>query len=226
MSFLSIQGLQKSYVDPDGRRQGVIDISSLELESSQQVALAGRSGSGKTTLLNLIAGISTPDAGSIRFDGQELVGLSTARRDRFRSQKIGYVFQSFFLLEGHSALENVALGMQFGAGVDLDFARQLLGTLGLSERLDHRPHQLSVGQKQRVALARALANRPQLVLADEPTGSLDAKSAEEAMELLQGLCKEHAAALIVVSHDVALLQRFDQQLDLFELNRASVGGTK
>ncbi|MFT7486571.1 MAG: putative ABC transport system ATP-binding protein [Candidatus Paceibacteria bacterium] len=173
-----------------------------------------------------MAGISTPDAGSIRFDGQELVGLSTARRDRFRSQKIGYVFQSFFLLEGHSALENVALGMQFGAGVDLDFARQLLGTLGLSERLDHRPHQLSVGQKQRVALARALANRPQLVLADEPTGSLDAKSAEEAMELLQGLCKEHAAALIVVSHDVALLQRFDQQLDLFELNRASVGGTK
>jgi len=225
MTFLSISRLRKSYFDPDGGRQDVVDIAEFHLEAGEQVALAGRSGTGKTTLLNLIAGISTPDGGSIRLDGEELVGLSTARRDRFRALKIGYVFQSFFLLEAHSALENVLLGMQFGPGPDVDFARGLLRELGLLERLQHRPHQLSVGQKQRVALARALANRPRLVLADEPTGSLDASSAKEAMGLLQGACREHGASLLVVSHDQSLLEDFDRRLDLGEINRAGAGGT-
>ncbi len=220
MPFLSIRDLHKSYVDPTGQHQTVIDIPSFGLESGEQVALAGRSGCGKTTLLNLIAGISTPDRGSIQFDGKELVGLSTGRRDRFRAQSIGYVFQSFYLLDGHSALENVLLGMQFGPGRDAVFATHLLTALGLSDRLHHRPSQLSIGQRQRVAVARALANRPRLVLADEPTGSLDPTSAAEAMGLLRGLCEEHAAALLVVSHDRETLDGFESQLDLAEINLA------
>ncbi|MCL4151175.1 UNVERIFIED_CONTAM: hypothetical protein GTU68_011707 [Idotea baltica] len=222
MPFLSLRDLHKSFIDPTGERQTVIDIPAFGLESGDHVALAGRSGCGKTTLLNLIAGISTPDRGSIQFDGQELVGLSTGRRDRFRAQSIG-------------ALENVLLGMQFGPGRDRAFATELLTALGLSDRLHHRPSQLSIGQRQRVAVARALANRPQLVLADEPTGSLDPKTASEAMGLLRGLCKEHGAALLVVSHDKETLAGFESHLDLADINLASApvstgsaagGGTK
>jgi ABC-type lipoprotein export system ATPase subunit len=223
MPFLSIRDLHKSYVDPNGEHQTVIDIPAFGLESGQHVALAGRSGCGKTTLLNLIAGISTPDRGSIQFDGQELVGLSTGRRDRFRAQSIGYVFQSFYLLDGHSALENVLLGMQFGPGRDRAFATELLGALGLADRLNHRPSQLSIGQRQRVAVARALANRPKLVLADEPTGSLDPATAAEAMGLLRSLCNEHGAALLVVSHDRVTLDSFETQLDLADINLAGKG---
>lgn len=224
MTLLQISQLKKSFVDPDGQQQAVIDVDSFELAAGEQVALAGRSGSGKTTFLNLIAGITSPDAGSIRFDGQELVGLSDSQRDRFRANEIGYVFQSFFLLEGYSALENVLLGMLFGPGPDRDFARGLLEHLGLGDRLHHRPHQLSIGQQQRVALARALANRPRLVLADEPTGSLDAESAGTALELTKSACREQDAALLLVSHDAEVLKSFEQRLDLSQLNRASHGG--
>jgi ABC-type lipoprotein export system ATPase subunit len=224
MTLLQISQLKKSFVDPDGQRRPVIDVEAFELFPGEQVALAGHSGSGKTTLLNLIAGLSSPDSGSIRFDGEELVGLSDSRRDRFRANQIGYVFQSFFLLEGYSALENVLLGMLFGPGPDRSFAGGLLGQLGLGDRLHHRPHQLSVGQQQRVALARALANRPRLVLADEPTGSLDSENSRSALALMREACREQGAALLLVSHDTEVLASFEQRLDLFDLNRASQGG--
>jgi len=224
MALLHISNLRKDYVDPDGVARTVIDIPSFQLEAGRQVALAGRSGCGKTTFLNLISGIATPDQGSIQLDGRELVGLSDAERDRLRANEIGYVYQRFFLLEGYSALENVLLGMMFGPGPDRALARGLLERLGLGDRLNHRPHQLSIGQQQRVAVARALANRPKLVLADEPTGSLDVQNAEEALKLLRGLCEEEGAALLLVSHDAHLLATFDTRLDLADLNRASVGG--
>ncbi len=220
MSLLQLNDLKKSYVDPDGRRHTVVDVGAFSLEAGEQVALAGRSGSGKTTFLNLIAGITSPDSGSIRFDGQDLVGLSDSARDRFRANEIGYVFQSFFLLEGYSALENVLLGMLFGPGRDKAFARSLLERLGLGDRLHHQPHQLSIGQQQRVALARALANRPRLVLADEPTGSLDAENAAAALDLMREACREGEAALLLVSHDPEVLGRFETQLDLAELSTA------
>ena len=199
----------------------VLDVPSFTLESGQQFALAGSSGSGKTTFLNSIAGILTPDAGTIRFDGVDLVGLSESRRDRLRAECFGYVFQSFHLLQGFTALENVVLGMTFGPGPDRAWATQLLTELGLAERLHHRPRQLSVGQQQRVALARALANRPRLVLADEPTGNLDPERAREAIGLIQKLCQEVGAALLCVSHDPAVLDRFEHRHDLSELNRAA-----
>jgi ABC-type lipoprotein export system ATPase subunit len=227
MPLLQITDLKKTYVDPDGQTSTVVDVPSFELEHQEQLALAGRSGSGKTTFLNLIAGILTPDSGSILFDGQELVGLSDSRRDRFRANEIGYVFQSFFLLDGYTALENVLLGMMFGPGPDTRTARSLLETLGLGDRLGHRPHQLSIGQRQRVALARALAGKPRLILADEPTGSLDLRNADEALTLMRGACREQGAALLLVSHDDAVLDGLDRRLELAEVNRAArqaVGG--
>jgi putative ABC transport system ATP-binding protein len=224
MTLLSVTNLRKDHRDPDGRVRTVLEVPAFELGAGEQVALEGRSGCGKTTFLDLLAGIATPDAGSIRLDGRELVGLPTAARDRLRAREIGYVYQRFHLLDAYSALENVLLGMMFGPGADRGRARELLVRLGLEHRLHHRPHQLSIGQQQRVAVARALAARPRLVLADEPTGSLDVASAGEAMGLLREACAEAGAALLVVSHDPVLTAGFERREDLAELNRAAAGG--
>ncbi|QDU65944.1 ABC transporter ATP-binding protein [Engelhardtia mirabilis] len=223
MALLELRDLKKSYRAPDGTVQVVLDVPEFTLGASEQVAMAGSSGSGKTTLLNAIAGILTPDSGSIRLEGTDLAQLSESQRDALRAATIGYVFQTFNLLQGYTALENVTLGMAFGPGPDRAFASELLARLGLGDRLDYRPRQLSVGQQQRVALARALANRPRLVLADEPTGNLDPVRALEALDMLRELCGEHGAALLLVSHDRSILDRFERVVDLAQINRAAAG---
>ena len=222
MALLEIHDLKKGYRTPSGEVQAVLDVPRFTLEERSEVALRGSSGSGKTTLLNVIAGILRPDAGRVLVDGVDLASASEAARDRLRARTLGYVFQTFNLLQGYSALENVLLGMMFGPGPDPAFASELLGELGLGDRLAYRPSQLSVGQQQRVALARALANRPKLVLADEPTGNLDPVRAVEALELIRRLCDEHGAALLLVSHDQEILGRFEHSVELSELNRAAV----
>jgi len=219
--LLEIEALVKSHTAPDGSRQEVLRIDRFAVEAGEEVALLGRSGSGKTTLLNVIAGLALPDEGHVRFDGVDLVRLSEAARDRFRARNVGYVFQTFNLLQGFTALENVELGSAFGRGRDRVFARELLVRLGLAERLAHRPAQLSVGQQQRVALARALANRPRLVLADEPTGNLDPQLASEALAITRELCREVGAALLLVSHDRDVLAQFARAVDLADINRAA-----
>ena len=176
---------------------------------------------GKTTFLHLLAGILKPDAGAVRLDGVEMSGLPEAERDRVRASKIGYIFQTFNLLPGFTALENVLLGMAFGPGADRGHATALLKRVGLGDRLHYRPRQLSTGQQQRVAVARALANRPRLVLADEPTGNLDAAHAQEAIDLIRETCRENGAALVLVSHDRETLQRFDQVLEFDAINRSA-----
>jgi putative ABC transport system ATP-binding protein len=181
--------------------------------------MKGVSGSGKTTFLNLISGIVKADAGSIRIDGTELTSLSESKRDRLRATTLGCVYQSFNLLQGYTCLENVLLAMSFGAGRDKAFATALLRRVGLSHRLDYSPRQLSVGQQQRVAVARALANRPRLVLADEPTGNLDPINAKETLSLLIETCAEQGAALLLVSHDPAILDRFDRTEEFSLINR-------
>jgi putative ABC transport system ATP-binding protein len=221
MAALEVVGLKKAYVAPDGSRMLVTDVPHFTLAAGRHVALRGASGSGKTTFLNLIAGILKPDAGTIRVAGTSMTDLSEARRDRLRARHIGYVFQTFNLLQGYTALENVALGMLFGRGLDRDFARHLLERVGLRDRMDYRPRQLSVGQQQRVAVARALANRPDLVLADEPTGNLDPRHAREALALIRKLCTENHAALLLVSHDPAILSGFDDVRDLHSLSSAA-----
>jgi putative ABC transport system ATP-binding protein len=223
MPLLEVRNLRKAFRSPDGGVHPVLDIEALDLGEGEQAALEGRSGSGKTTLLHLLAGILRPDEGSIRLDGTDLAALPEAERDAFRARRIGYVFQTFNLLQGYTALENVLLGMMFGPGPDPALAESLLRELGLGDRLGFRPRQLSVGQQQRVALARALANRPRLVLADEPTGNLDAAAAGEALDLVRGACREHGAALLLVSHDREILGRFGTVHRLEDLNRAARG---
>jgi putative ABC transport system ATP-binding protein len=224
MSVLEISNLKKSYIAPDGVRSLVIDVPQFTLEVGEQVALAGTSGSGKTTLLHLIAGILTPDSGRVVIAGKEMAGVSEAERDRLRARTIGYVFQTFNLLQGYTALENVMLSQVFGGRADSRRALDLLNRVGLSDRLNYRPRQLSVGQQQRVAVARALANRPKLVLADEPTGNLDRRHAREALGLIREVCGENRAALLLVSHDQDALSQFDQVVSLREVNRALYAG--
>ena len=223
MAVLEVADLVKTYLAPDGEKQTVIDVPKFSLGDGELVALRGSSGSGKTTFLNLVAGILEADSGRIVIDGVDMESLDEAGRDRMRAEKLGYVFQTFNLLQGYTAIENVELGMAFGRGVAAGRARELLDRVGLTERHDYLPRQLSVGQQQRVALARALANRPRLVLADEPTGNLDAKRAQDAIDLLLEVCRETGAALLLVSHDATVLSRFENVRDLADVNRAASG---
>jgi putative ABC transport system ATP-binding protein len=221
MALLDVRDLRKSYRTPEGETNVIVDVAALSVEDGECLGLSGPSGSGKTTFLNLIAGILQADSGRITIGNEEMTGGSESARDRLRARMIGYVFQTFNLLQGYTALENVMLGMLFGPGVDRPRARQLLQRVGLERRLDYRPSQLSIGQQQRVALARALANRPKLVLADEPTGSLDQLHAGEALQLIRETCREEGAALVLVSHDRSVLAALDRVEDLGRLNRAS-----
>ena len=217
--LLQINGLQKSFRGPDGVRHRIVDVPAFTLAAGAQRALAGESGSGKTTFLHLIAGILAPDAGAIHFEGVNLAAFSESARDAFRAQNIGYIFQTFNLLQGYTCLENVLLGMVFGRGADRERAVTLLNRVGLGDRLHHRPHQLSTGQQQRVAVARALANQPKLVLADEPTGNLDRKNSGLALALIRETCQEQGAALLLVSHDRKVLNQFTDVQDFHQLNQ-------
>ena len=221
MALLEIENLRKSFRTPYGQFLPVVDVPRFCLESGEQVALSGPSGTGKTTFLNLIAGILTGDSGSIRVDGRNMTTLSEPDRDRHRAALIGYIFQTFNLLQGFTCLENVLVGMSVGPGADRVRARSLLDRVGLGDRLDYFPRQLSTGQQQRVAVARAMANRPKLVLADEPTGNLDPANAAQALALIRELCAEQGSALLLVSHDPAVLAAFPRRESLATLNQAS-----
>ncbi|KAB2667715.1 MAG: ABC transporter ATP-binding protein [Verrucomicrobia bacterium] len=225
MALLEIRDLKKSFRTPDGPLHPVVDIPAFDLDAGAQIALAGPSGTGKTTFLHLIAGILTPDAGTVRLDGTEVSALDEPARDRLRATSIGYIFQTFNLLQGFTCLENVMLGMSFGPGADRGRAAGLLERVGLGARLHHYPRQLSTGQQQRVAVARALANHPRLVLADEPTGNLDPENARDSLALIRETCAENNAALLIVSHDQTVLGAFGAVRSLADLNRAATTAT-
>ena len=212
---LRVESLTKTYRSPDGEITPVLDVPSLELRAGEQVALRGSSGSGKTTLLHIIAGILTPDSGRVLIDGTDITALGEADRDALRAERIGYVFQTFNLLQGYSALENVLLGMMFGRGPDRSPAEALLTRVGLGSRLGYLPRQLSVGQQQRVAVARALAGQPRLVLADEPTGNLDSMNGDEVMALLSELNNE-GAAIVMVTHSQTDADKSHRIVQLFD----------
>ena len=219
MSLLTVTNLEKTYVSPEGSQSRIINVPHFEIDTGKQIALRGSSGTGKTTFLNLIAGILQADSGHIVVAGEEITALSESERDRLRAHYIGYIFQTFNLLAGYTALENVMLGMMFGTGIETDFAQHLLERVGLGDRMQYRPSQLSVGQQQRVAVARAVANRPRLVLADEPTGNLDYHHANEAVTLIREICHENNAALLIVSHDSEVLGQFEEAKDFAQVNR-------
>jgi ABC-type lipoprotein export system ATPase subunit len=221
MALLEIQNLEKSYALPDGDPIKVLDVQEFKMEPGDKVVIHGESGSGKTTFLHLIAGILRADSGSVNLGGKEVLIMSESSRDRLRATSIGYIFQTFNLLQGFTCLENVLLGMSFGPGIDEDRARKLLSKVGLENRLNHYPRQLSVGQQQRVALARALAHRPRLVLADEPTGNLDPANSRAAIELLLELCDTDGVGLLVVSHDMKVMDSFSEKVSWAKLNKVT-----
>ncbi|MEM7808403.1 MAG: ABC transporter ATP-binding protein [Planctomycetota bacterium] len=220
---LRVRELRHAFVDPDGKPAPVLDVPELDVDEAEQVALVGGSGTGKTTLLHCLAGIVQPDAGEVTVAGVDIASLPEAQRDAFRGRYVGYVFQTHHLLPGLNARENVLLGMTFAGGKpDRQRADDLLCDVGLGDRLDYLPGKLSVGQQQRVAVARALANRPKLLLADEPTGALDASTAQAVITLIKRLATEAGATLIVVTHDAAVAGALPRTLDLADINRAAV----
>jgi putative ABC transport system ATP-binding protein len=218
---LIIRDLFKSYPAPGGQRVDVLRIPAFELGAGQQVAIRGESGLGKTTLMHIIAGILEPDSGFVAVGGAEVTGLSESGRDRLRAERLGYVFQTFNLLQGLTALENVMLGLAFGKGAEPKAALEALDRVGLAERAHYLPRQLSTGQQQRVAVARALANRPCLILADEPTGNLDAARGRKIIQLLRDSASALGSALLVASHDPEVLGSFEQVIDLAALNQVA-----
>jgi putative ABC transport system ATP-binding protein len=199
---LELREVSKRYAGA-GEAVDAVDRVSLTVAPGEFVALYGPSGSGKTTLLMLAAAIMRPDAGSVIFEGLEVSGLSASESARYRRERTGVVFQSFHLT-GASALDNaavklLALGMTLGEAQSA--ARPWLERVGLGERIEHTPAEMSMGERQRVAIARALANDPHLLLADEPTGNLDSKRSREILELLAGICRERQIPVLLVTHD-------------------------
>ena len=217
---LTLRDLVKSFPAPAGGRVEVLRIPFLELQAGQQVALRGESGLGKTTLLHLIAGILEPDSGAVTVGGSPVTGRSEAQRDRLRAERLGYIFQTFNLLQGLTALENVVVGLAFGKGADPAAGLAALERVGLAHRAHYFPRQLSTRQQQRVAVARALANRPCLILADEPTGNLDAAHGRKVIDLLREAAADLGSALLVASHDPQVLEGFGEVLDLARINQA------
>ena len=216
---LDIAGLSFRYGGNDGAAFQ-LDIGHLRLGRGEQMLLTGGSGSGKSTLLHLICGLMEPGSGEVKIGGQAIHALSGAARDRFRGQHVGMIFQNYNLLHGFSAAQNVMAALMFSKvprGEHRAHAESLLKHLGIPDpRRD--PDRLSIGQQQRVAVARAVACKPTLVLADEPSASLDPDNAGVAMDLIQQTCREHEAALLCVSHDPAMAERFDRRVAIEELS--------
>lgn len=220
--LLLIKDLKKSYADPSGGQMPILDVPYFSMDRSEQVVLRGESGGGKTTFLHVISGLVPADSGSIQLEGVELTGFSEARRDRIRAAKMGYVFQTFNLLPAFTALENVRLGMTFGGKkIESERAKELLRRVGLEQRMHYLPSQLSVGQQQRVSVARALANRPILLLADEPTANVDPANQDRIIELIAETCREESVALLLVTHSDAVASRFPRVERLEAINRAA-----
>lgn len=220
-SLIAVSQVYKSVTDATGTLDILRDIN-FSLNAQQTLAIVGASGSGKSTLLAIMAGLDTPTQGSVHIAGQDLFALNEDQRAALRAKHIGFVFQSFQLLAPLTALENVMLPLELsGHSNPKPVAKEMLARVGLSERLNHYPKVMSGGEQQRVALARAFVVKPDVLLADEPTGSLDHATGEKVMALMLDLNKELGTTLVLVTHDVALSQRCDQRL-LIEAGQAQL----
>lgn len=211
---VQVSELEKTY--PSGESElTVLQGVEFSLERGQSLAIVGPSGSGKTTLLGLCAGLDVPTAGSIQLLGTQLEALDEDGRASFRGENVGFVFQNFQLIPTLTALENVAVPLELrGITASDERARALLDKVGLAERLDHYPIQLSGGEQQRVALARAFINQPAILFADEPTGNLDGSNGSHIIDLLFELNAQQQTTLVLVTHDLGLAAMCDQQLSL------------
>ena len=221
--LLSAHGLKKSYVM--GRRTlEVLRGVDVAVAAGDFLALRGASGAGKSTLLHLIGGLDTPNAGEIIFRGQNFSTFSESELTHFRNRRVGFVFQAYHLLPELTALENVCLPARVARMATGDAAQRaagLLARVGLSDRLDHKPAELSGGEQQRVAIARALINQPELLLADEPTGNLDSRTGGEIIELLQSLRVENRTTLVIATHDAKVAATAPRGIELGDGRRQS-----
>jgi putative ABC transport system ATP-binding protein len=214
MDIIVTENLSKSVTTSEGVLH-ILNSIDLRIRQGQSVAITGESGSGKSTLIGLLAGLDTPSAGSVRLDGRSLTKLDEDGRAALRNELIGFMFQSFQLLPGLTALENVMLPLELkGDRRSASEARDWLGRVGLGERLKHTPKQLSGGEQQRVALARAFATRPRILFADEPTGNLDSRTGATVIDLLFELNRENGTTLLLVTHDAALAERCERTVKL------------
>jgi putative ABC transport system ATP-binding protein len=221
MALLEISHLAKrlgATTDAD-KNAFTLRVPHFTLEHGTELVLTGESGTGKTTLLNLMCGIVSADEGTITLLDTDITKLSESKRDRFRADHIGIVYQTFNLLQGFTAKENVMLGATFSNRTADAAARakDLLARLGLGDCMNRKPSELSIGQQQRVAVARALINKPALVLADEPTANVDATNGAKIIEELRLLAQEHNASLLVVSHDTSVVRRFSRSIAIQDI---------
>jgi len=213
--MIQLQDITKVY--PMGKRElTVLRGVNLHIEQGELVAIMGPSGSGKTTILNLIGCLDKPTSGSYLLEDREVSRLSSGELAQVRGRKIGFVFQSFNLLPRFSALANVELGMRYVGGSDRTKALEALASVGLSDRANHRPTELSGGEQQRVAIARALVKNPPIILADEPTGNLDSRSGEEIISILTSLHAEQGITLIMVTHDANIAHHCQRIIHLMD----------
>jgi putative ABC transport system ATP-binding protein len=198
--MIKLVDMVKTY--PMGKSElKVLQGVNLHVKKGEMVAIMGPSGSGKSTMLNMIGLLDRPTSGSYVLDGKEVSQLNRGETAKVRGQKIGFIFQSFNLIAYLSAIDNVLLGQKYAGKLDLKTAKEAMDKVGLTDRMKHRPNEMSGGEQQRVAVARALAKNPPIILADEPTGNLDSKSSKEIMNILTGLHKEQNVTLVMITHD-------------------------
>ncbi|HEY9419451.1 MAG TPA: ABC transporter ATP-binding protein [Candidatus Udaeobacter sp.] len=196
------------------RRIEVLCGISMEIACNEAVFLSGASGAGKTTLLYTLAGLERPESGTVEFEGRSLYSETSTTQARLRNEKMGFVFQGYFLLPELTALENVLLPGMIGRRATKETAEESLRAVGLTDRMHHLPAELSGGEQQRVAIARALTNNPEIIFADEPTGNLDSKTGDAIIDLLLNLARQRNKTLLVVTHDARLAARGDRQLHI------------
>jgi len=211
-------GIGRDYPSGDGIVRALVEVN-LRVEAGELVAVRGRSGSGKTTLLNMLGGLDRPTSGSVVIEGRDLARLSTAELIDLRRRTIGFVFQGFGLLPILSAAENVEIPLRLASvasGVRQERVQEMLDVVGLGGRAGHRPAELSGGEQQRVAIARALANRPRILLADEPTGQLDSETGHVIMQLIRRVVRAEGVTAIVATHDPAMLDVADRVVELHD----------
>ncbi len=220
--MLKINNLKKSFINSRKEKFGIINIPEFSADDNEQISVSGESGSGKSTFLNLISGILRPDEGEILIGDTDITKLSESRRDLFRSRNTGYIFQTFNLLQAFTSLENVMLGMMFTGKTVKSTAAAALDKVGLSDRMNSRPAELSVGEQQRVAIARAIVNSPRLLLADEPTANLDKKNSVIVIDLIKALCRENKILLLLVTHEKEVVEQFQIQRSFSEINKTGV----